>query len=215
MTDLTLLVPEIVLVATALALILVARHLEKARTVATGVVLAALVALGSSWALLTPDVGFGGTIAGDGYARFFEVLFSATLAIAALLAIRHVDRERVRPGEFYALLLLASTGMMLAASAMDLLILYLGLELMTLCSYVLVGITREKSTSTEAAIKYFLQGAFASALLLYGIGLTYGITGATKFASIASTASERGLSENPLLLAGVALVVLGLAFKIA
>jgi NADH-quinone oxidoreductase subunit N len=214
-TDLTLLVPEIVLVATALALILVARHLEKARTVATGVVLAALVALGSSWALLTPDVGFGGTIAGDGYARFFEVLFSATLAIAALLAIRHVDRERVRPGEFYALLLLASTGMMLAASAMDLLILYLGLELMTLCSYVLVGITREKSTSTEAAIKYFLQGAFASALLLYGIGLTYGITGATKFASIASTASERGLSENPLLLAGVALVVLGLAFKIA
>lgn len=215
MRDLILLVPEIVLVAMALALILVARRLERARTVATWVVLAALAALGSSWALSGPDVAFGGTLAGDGYAQFFEVLFAATLAIASLFSIRQVDRERVRPGEFYALLLLATTGMMLAASAMDLLILYLGLELMTLCSYVLVGITREKPTSTEAAMKYFLQGAFASALLLYGIGLTYGVTGATEFGSIASAASEHGLSGNPLLLAGVTLVVLGLAFKIA
>ena len=155
MTDVTLLVPEIVLVAMALALILAARRLERARTAATCVVLAAVAAIGSGWMLssATPEVGFGGTIAGDGYARFFDVLFAATLAIAALLSIRHVDEERVRPGEFYALLLLAATGMLLAASAMDLLILYLGLELMTLCSYVLVGITREKTASIEGAVK--------------------------------------------------------------
>ncbi len=215
MRDLILLVPEILLVAMALALILVARRLERARTAATLVVLAALAALGATWALRGPGVGFGGTLAGDGYSRFFSMLFAATLAVAALLSIRHVDRERVRPGEFYSLLLLATTGMMLAASAMDLLNLYLGLELMTLCSYVLVGITRERTASTEAAIKYFLQGAFASALLLYGIGLTYGVTGATAFESIASAASGRGLSGNPILLSGVVLVVLGIAFKIA
>ena len=216
MTDLALLVPEIVLVTIALGLILVARHVQRAQTAATWVVFAAVAAIGLGWAFSAeaPD-GFGGTIAGDGYARFFDVLFAATLALAALLSIKHVDRERVRPAEFYALLLLASTGMLLAASAMDLLILYLGLELMTLCSYVLVGITREKSASTEAAIKYFLQGSFASALMLYGIGLTYGVTGATGFRSIASAASERGVEQNPLLLAGVVLVVAGLAFKIA
>ncbi|HEY7699694.1 MAG TPA: NADH-quinone oxidoreductase subunit N [Vicinamibacteria bacterium] len=217
MTDLNLLVPELILAVMALALILAARRFERARAAAAPVVVAAIAALGASWIYSStgPETGFSGTLAGDGYARFFEVLFAATLALAALLSVKLVDRERVRPGEFYALLLLATTGMMLAASAMDLLVLYLGLELMTLCSYVLVGITREKEASVEAAMKYFLLGSFASALLLYGIGLTYGVTGATGFASIASAVTERGLSENPVLLAGVVLVFVGLAFKIA
>ena len=101
------------------------------------------------------------------------------------------DAERVRPAEYYALLLLASTGMMLAASAADFLILYLGLELMTLCSYFLVGITRHRPNSNEAAMKYFLLGSFASAVLLYGIGLVYGVTGATDIAAIASAVAEK------------------------
>ena len=217
MTDLVLLVPEIVLVTMALCLILAARRLESARTAAICVVLAAIAAVVAGWAVssASPDAGFGGTLAGDGYAQFFDVLFAATLAITALLSIGHVSRDRVRPGEFYALLLLAATGMLLAGSATDLLILYLGLELTTLCSYVLVGITREKRASIEGAIKYFLLGSFASALFLYGIGLTYGATGATGFAAIASAATERGLSGNPILLAGIVLVIAGLAFKIA
>jgi NADH-quinone oxidoreductase subunit N len=86
---------------------------------------------------------------------------------------------------------------------------------MTLCSYVLVGIARERPLANEAAIKYFLLGSFASAVLLYGIGFVYGVTGATDFAVIASAVSERGLGQHPLLLAGVALVAGGLAFKIA
>jgi NADH-quinone oxidoreductase subunit N len=105
--------------------------------------------------------------------------------------------------------------MMLAASALDLLIVYLGLELMTLCSYLLVGITRDRSLSNEAAIKYFLLASFASALLLYGISLVYGVTGASGFAAIASAVSEGSLRQHPLLLVGVALVTVGLAFKIA
>jgi NADH-quinone oxidoreductase subunit N len=216
-TDLILLFPELVLVAMALALILIARHVQRAQSAASWVVIAAVVAMCSGWAFPWegPRTGFGGTIAGDGYAQFFNVLFAANLALVTLLSVRHLEAESVRPAECYALLLLASTGMMLAASAMDLLILYLGLELMTLCSYVLVGITRDRSISNEAAIKYFLLGSFASALLLYGIAFAYGVTGATDFAAIASAVSERDLGEHPLLLVGVALVAGGLAFKIA
>lgn len=217
MTDLILLLPELVLVGMALALILIARHVKRAQSAAAWVVIAAVAAIYCGWAFSVEGlaIGFGGTIAGDGYAQFFNVLFAANLALAALLSVRHLEAERVPPAEYYSLLLLASTGMMLAASAVDLLILYLGLELMTLCSYILVGITRERPVSNEAAIKYFLLGSFASALLLYGIGLVYGVTGATDFAAIASAVSERSLAQDPLLLVGVALVTGGLAFKIA
>lgn len=217
MSDLILLVPELVLVGMSLVLIMVARHVQRARSAATWVVVSAVAAVWSSWAFAATGArtGFGGTIAGDGYAQFFQILFAATLALTALLSVKHLDAERVRPAEFYSLLLLASTGMMLAASALDLLILYLGLELLTLCSYILVGITRDRSISNEAAIKYFLLGSFASALLLYGIGLAYGVTGSTQFTVIASAATDRGLGQHPLLLVSVALVAAGLAFKIA
>ena len=105
--------------------------------------------------------------------------------------------------------------MMFAASALDLLTLYLGLELTTLCSYILVGITVDRPKSNEAAIKYFLLGSFASALLLYGISLTYGVTGGTDFATISSVLDDRGVGSNPLLLAAMGLLGAGLAFKIA
>ena len=217
MRDLVLLLPELVLAGTALVLILIARHLTRPRSVAACVVVAAMAAIFSGWAF-SPEasrIGFGGTIASDGYARFFDVLFAATLALAALLSVRHLETERVPPAEYFALLLLASTGMMLAASAADLLILYLGLELMILCAYVLVGIAVNRPISNEAAIKYFLLGSFASALLLYGIALVYGVTGATDFAAISSAIAERNLAGHPLMLAGVALMAGGLAFKIA
>jgi NADH-quinone oxidoreductase subunit N len=216
-TDLIPLLPELVLAGAALALILIARHVERAQFASAWVVIASVAAISSGWAfsLDGPTTAFGGTIAADGFAQFFNVLFAANLALVALLSARHLHAEHVPPAEYYALLLLASTGMMLAASAADLLILYLGLELMTLCSYILVGITRDRQASNEAAIKYFLLGSFASALLLYGIGLVYGVTGATDFATVASAVSERSLREHPLLLIGVALVAGGLAFKIA
>lgn len=217
MTDLLILVPELVLVAIALALILVARHVRRPQIATASVVVAAAAAALSVWffSMENASTGFGGTIAGDGYARFFHVLFAANLALAALFSVRHLEEEHVPPAEYCALLLLASTGMMLAASAVDLLILYLSLELMIVCSYILVGITRDRPISNEAAIKYFLLGSFASALLLYGIGLVYGVTGATDFAAIARGLSERNLARDPLLLVGVALVAGGLAFKIA
>lgn len=215
LADLALLVPELILVGMALALILTARRIQKTPVAAVGTVLAALAAaVAAGWTLSGgAQTGFSGMITVDGYSQFFKVLIAATLALAALLAVRSLDREGIPQAEYHALLLLASTGMMLAVSALDLLTLYLGLELMTLCSYILVGIRVERPASNEAAIKYFLLASFASALLLYGISLTYGLTGATGFAGIASALA--GQDSNPLLLVAIGLVTVGIAFKIA
>ena len=215
LADLALLVPELILVGMALALILTARRIQKTPVAAAGTVLAALAAAVAAGWTLSEDAqtGFSGMITVDEYSQFFKVLIAVTLALAALLAVRSIDRERIPRAEYHALLLLASTGMMLAVSALDLLTLYLGLELMTLCSYILVGIRVERPTSNEAAIKYFLLASFASALLLYGISLTYGVTGATDFTGIASALGEQG--SNPLVLVAIGLVTVGIAFKIA
>ena len=216
-SDLALLIPELILVGMALALILAARRIQRSPVAVVGTVLAALAAaVASGWALSWGTMtGFGGMITLDGYSQFFKVLIAATLALTALLSVRSFDGKHVPRGEYHALLLLASTGMMLSASALDLVTLYLGLELTTLCSYILVGITVERPTSNEAAIKYFLLGSFASALLLYGISLIYGVTGTTNFVAITSAVSGHSPGSNLLFLVGMALVVAGLAFKIA
>jgi NADH-quinone oxidoreductase subunit N len=214
MNDVTLLIPELILTGMSLVLLLIARRIHGTPVAAVCTVLAALAAvLASSWIIsLGSRAGFGGMIILDGYSQFFNVLIAATLALAALLSVQSLDG--IPRGEYHALLLLASTGMMLAVSASDLLILYLGLELMTLCSYVLVGIRVDRPTSNEAAIKYFLLGSFASALLIYGISLTYGVTGSTNFATVASALS-RDPGSNLLSLVAAGLVAAGLAFKIA
>jgi NADH-quinone oxidoreductase subunit N len=237
-SDLLVLLPELVLTGMGLVLIVAARRITRAGVAAGLTIAAAAVAIYSGFAFSWegPSVGFGGTVSSDGYALFFKVLFAANLALVALLSVRHLDAERVRPAEYYSLLLLASTGMMLTASAAEFLILYLGLELMSLCSYVLVGITRDKATSNEAAMKYFLLGSFASVVLLYGISLVYGVTGATDFATIAAdlkvgTTTALGTTtgvgtptdvvltfrsaQASLLRIAVAFIVGGLAFKIA
>ena len=216
MSDLALLLPELILVGAALVLILAARRIRNAQLVVAGTFLASLAAaVASGWLLSDgPKIGFGGMITVDGYSQFFKVLIALALALAALLSTG-MDAEHVRPAEYHALLLLASTGMMLAVSSLDLLPLYLGLELMTLCSYILVGITVERPASNEAAIKYFLLSSFASAILLYGIALAYGVTGSTDFAAIASALSENELGDSKLLMAAIGLLVAGLAFKIS
>ena len=217
LSDLALLVPELILAGMAVALTLVARRIQGTPAALIATIVAAMgAALASVWLLSGGwRTGFGGMITLDGYSQFFKVLIAATLILITLLSARSFDEERAPRVEYHALLLLASTGMMLAVSADDLLPLYLGLELMTLCSYILVGIRVERATSNEAAIKYFLLGSFASALLIYGISLTYGATGTTAFAAITSALSKQGTATNPLLLTATGLVVAGLAFKIA
>ena len=216
-TDLALLIPELILVGMALLLLLFASRIRTATVATAGTVLAALAAaLAAGWLMREPSrLGFSGMITVDGYSQFFKILIASALALTTLLSVKRVDNESVRPGEYHALLLLASTGMMLAVSSLDLMTLYLGLELTTLCSYVLVGITVDKQESNEAAIKYFLLGSFASALFLYGIALIYGATGATDFETIAQVLSESSLESNWLFVVGGSLLAAGLAFKIS
>ena len=175
LTDLALLWPELILVGTALALILVARRIQQAPLVAAATVVAALAAAFASGWLLSggPRTGFGGMIILDGYSQFFKVLIASALALAALLSVRRIDAEHVRPAEYHALLVLASTGMMFAVSALDLVTLYLGLELMTLCSYSLVGITVERPTSNEGSNQILPAGflLFGRPPLRYCLGL--------------------------------------------
>lgn len=226
LTDLALLVPELILVGTALVLMLAAQRIQKAHGAAVVTLLAAIAAgIAAFWTLGDqPRTGFGGMITLDGYSQFFKVLIAAAVSLVTLLSARRIDSEHVRPAEYHVLLLLAATGMMFATSALDLLILYLSLELMTLCANILVGITVQKPTANEAAIKYFLLGSFASALMLYGIALVYGVTGATDFAGIAGfleslprnlAVSGGGMTGSPILLAAIGLLVAGMAFKIA
>ena len=125
---------------------------------------------------------FSGMFAHDGFTVFFTLLLCAAGALAVLLSWDYLRRTRIHHAEYYALLLCATLGMIVMAAANDLITMFLGLELMSLSLYVLVGFRRGSLESNEAALKYFLLGAFASAFLLYGIALIYGATGTTNLA---------------------------------
>jgi NADH-quinone oxidoreductase subunit N len=215
--DLSLLVPEMILVVAVLVLMLLARRIRQGQVATVGTVIAALAAgIAASQALSWGTTsGFAGMFVLDGYSQFFKLLIVATLLLATLLSVGRRSDDGVPRGDYHVLLLLAATGMMISVSAVDLIPLYLALELVTICSYILVGIRVERPASNEAAIKYFLLGSFASALLLFGISLTYGLTGTTAYEGIASALYSRGMVSQPFLLVAIGLVVGGLAFKIA
>src|SRR5438552_12313161 len=143
-----------------------------------------------------------------------EILLIATLGTIAM-SLDYNRREGITPGETHVLLLLATSGMMILAAARDLIIVFLGIELMSIAIYVLVGINRRRERSAEGALKYFLLGAFSTAFLLYGIALVYGATGATNFVEIRANIVRFSLEHNGLLLVGIAFVLVGFGFKIA
>ena len=126
------------------------------------------------------------------------------------MSLDYNRREGITPGETHVLLLLATSGMMLLAAARDLIIVFLGIELMSIAVYVLVGINRRTERSAEGAIKYFLLGAFSTAFLLYGTALVYGATGATNFVEIKANIVRFGLDHNGLLLVGIAFIINGI-----
>jgi NADH-quinone oxidoreductase subunit N len=131
------------------------------------------------------------------------------------MSLDYNRREGITPGESHVLLLLSTSGMMILAAARDLIIVFLGIELMSIAAYVLVGLNRRRERSAEGAIKYFLLGAFSTAFLLYGIALVYGATGATNFMAIKANIVNFKLEHSGLLLVGIALLLVGFGFKIA
>jgi NADH-quinone oxidoreductase subunit N len=166
------------------------------------------------WGML--ERGYADMVVLDNLSTFFNVLFLCSTALVIFLSGAFLRREQVEQPEYYALLLFATAGMMMLASGLDLITLFLGIEVMSIALYILAGYRRDSDASNEAAMKYFLLGAFASACLLYGIALTYGATGTTNLVKIADTLSNfEGPFPAPMLLAGVALVLVGFGFKVA
>jgi NADH-quinone oxidoreductase subunit N len=166
-------------------------------------------------------LGFHDTVLVDGFFIVFAVLFLAATALVILLSVRYLDLEREQEGEYYALLLLASVGMMFMASGIDLIVLFLGLETMALSFYVLTGFLRANKRSNEAAMKYLLLGAFSSGILAYGFSLLYGVSASTNVYQIGDMLERRlrytfaqGFTDWLVVLAFVT-VAAGLFFKVA
>ena len=150
----------------------------------------------------------------DGFSVFFMVLVCATVVLGALLADGYLRREKLEGPEYYVLMLLSASGGILMAQANDLIVVFLGLEILSIALYVLAGYYRRKPASQEAAIKYFVLGAFSSAFFLYGVALVYGATGSTNLGDISGLLRERPFT-NGVLLAGFAFLLVGLGFKVA
>jgi NADH-quinone oxidoreductase subunit N len=157
---------------------------------------------------------YGGLLVVDQFAWFFKAIFLIAAALAIAISLRYLDIEREHHGEYYALILFATMGMMFMVGAMDLVVLYIGLETMAIATYVLVGFLRNSPRSNEASLKYFLLGAFSSGILLYGFSLLYGLSGSTRFTAIADALAQRSMND-PLALMALITVTAGVLFKIA
>ncbi len=173
-----------------------------------------LAALANGWLYGVQEVGPGGMVAVDGLRLFANWIFLAALTMAILISFAYVYRQRLQAGEFYGLMLLATAGMMFMVGARDLIIVFLGLEVMSIAVYALSAFNRRDRRSAEAGLKYFLLGAFSTGFFLYGIALTYGATGSTDLGAIRS-AVESGTAQGPMLLFGIGLLAVGFAFKVS
>jgi len=162
-----------------------------------------------------PFTAMAGAVGVDGFSVFMTVVICASVVLASLLADGYLRREGLDGPELYILLLLSASGGVIMSAANDLIVLFLGLEILSLAVYVLAAMHLRRVTSQEAGIKYFVLGSFASAFLLYGIALTYGATGSTNLVEILEYLSQVALFDNGLLLAGMAMLLVGLAFKVA
>ena len=150
----------------------------------------------------------------DGFSVFFNLLFAGAAVLAIIISSRYLDEEGENRGEYYALILFAQAGMSIMASGYDLVTLFLGLELMALSFYVMVGFLRNELRSNEAAMKYLLLGAFSSGFLVYGFSILYGISGSTNLETIAREVARRDPGD-PVLLLAIVTTSVGLLFKIA
>ncbi len=217
--------PEIALFGAAILIVIVrsvVRHDPRVRQASLWIGLAGVavsgVFTGVQWGYVHsngPYEAMAGLVAVDGFAVFvMTVVLGATL-LALLLSAGYLRRENLESPEYFALMLCSATGMMLMASANDLITIFLSLEILSIALYVLAAFDRKRLSSQEAGLKYFLLGSFSSAVFLYGIALVYGATGTTNLTGIAQFLAKTTLLHNGVLLVGFALLLVGLGFKVA
>jgi NADH-quinone oxidoreductase subunit N len=162
-----------------------------------------------------PVHSFNGAYVVDHLSVFFTFIFCISSAMAILLSVDFNKREEIKVGEYYSLILFCKVGMIVLASSTDMIMIFLGIEIISISLYILAGVRRKDIKSNEAALKYFLLGAFATGFLLYGMALIYGATGSTKLAMISKVVSEGRIISEPLMLMGVVLLIIGFSFKVA
>jgi NADH-quinone oxidoreductase subunit N len=212
------LLPEVILTLTGITVMVLeafwpGRKVRDGLLAAGGLIAAAAAVLGL-WND-DPFTAYAGMIVLDRFRLFFTLVIILATLLTLLISWTFLDEERIAPGEYFALLLFAAVGMGLLAASHDLIMIFLGIETVTLATYVLAGYRRDDLRSTESALKYFILGAFSSAFLLYGIALLYGATRTTNLAEMQQVVSgSLGSSETTLLLAGSALLLIGFGFKV-
>jgi len=215
MQDIGAIVPELELAVFGMFLLVFDLMIENKRRL--GYVALAGIAISGAFLLRLWNIQFyayGGALVLDPLSIFFKVIFLVAAALSIAISLRYLDIERENHGEYYALILFSTMGMMFMAGAVDLVTLYIGLETMAIATYVLVGFLRSNQRSNEASMKYFLLGSFSSAILLYGMSLLYGISGSTRFVDIAEALSRRPVTDPISLMAMITLSA-GMFFKIA
>jgi NADH-quinone oxidoreductase subunit N len=199
--------------------LLLPRHLKWLNAVGAlaGLGFAALCVWRIQTSMPRGSVGFYNSLLVDRFAMYFWYLFLASAAITILMSVRYLDMEEEQHGEYYALILMSVIGMMCLAAGIDIVLLFIGLELMAISIYVLVGFLRRDRRSNEAALKYLLLGAFSSGIFAYGLSLLYGLSGSTNLVVIhqAVTALYGRDPHNPILILALLTTVVGLLFKIA
>lgn len=220
--NLSAICPEIVIMVFALIILLLQSFLPIkskgyfAYVCFTGILLASVLViyLPSAFDMQFVESSFSGMWVVDNYSRFFKLIFLLGSGLTTLISVNYVANEKIQHGEFFSLILFATLGMMIMASGADLVVIFLGLELMSISLYVLCGCTRNRTISNESALKYFLLGSFATGFLLYGIALLYGATGTTSLKGLSEIVSKTG-SQGHIEIMGMALLVIGFGFKIA
>src|SRR6266852_7884499 len=173
-----------------------------------------LAALASTfWMAQYPGTAFWNMVRVEGFSIFFHVLVIAIAAVAILSSFEYLQVQRIRAGEYYGLILFGTVGMCLMSSAIELVLIFIALEISSISTYVLAGFRRRDAASSESSLKYFLLGSFATAFFLYGVALMFGATGSTNIDAIGQALRS---SPIPLLAyAGIALMFVGLGFKVA
>jgi NADH-quinone oxidoreductase subunit N len=216
------LLPEIVLSVWAMVVLLVDVFQKGSRSEPSSAVIpwlagvGVLLAAGANTWLATLGTGpASAAIAMDGFRIFTNYVFLLATGFFLIISTRYLEEEHMRLGELYVLVLFATVGMMVFAGSADLMLIFIGLELMSVPVYVLTGANRRDVRSAEGALKYFLLGAFSSAFFLLGVALVFGATGATNLSEIAIAVGVDGIGASPMLLMGVAMLAVGFGFKVA
>jgi len=215
--NLLVVLPEMIVALTGVIVMLFDSFFPNRRRIAATIsvigIIIAVVSLFSLWIGDAHTGAWNGMIANDGLRLSFSLIFLFVSAMTILISEIWIENENVPAGEYYSLLLFGTVGMLFMASGNDLVMIFLGLETLSIATYVMAGLRKTDVRSNESALKYFILGSFASAFLLYGMALIYGATGTTNISGIASGLA--GANFPSLLLVGAAMLIVGFGFKIA